>query len=553
MSSNKFVVIHINKNAYSVPEGLTLLSACVYAGFQIPRFCYDSRLPIAGNCRMCLVQIEGAPKPVASCALPITPNMSILLNSPIVEQARENALRYLLKNHPLDCAVCDQGGECDLQDQTSNFGSDRGQFSATKRASEDLGTHLLIKTNMTRCIHCTRCIRFAEDVLKMPVYGSTGRGEATLIGTFIDTKLHSSLSANVVDICPVGALTHRPLTTSYRSWELSPYPFFNIFNMEFNPITIFTQGDTIRRISSVGQTWLSNHNRYAFEGQYFNRPSPVFNPSFSIDQTFEGITLQIGPLVDHYTILFLAHHFLGHLTPRRLRTIHSIDLNLITSICIHHVNIENLAPNFFISLLDHAPHITFYYYDQYSNSSPYTNSPLAVNHITSDELADLPSDCLHIADLATPYNPNYLFLTNGPGETSALSVGLESFCRPFDCLLEPSKQLRIAIGAPQHSGRSHLTIDTHYSPGSTHFFPCASPYEHSSYVYATSNATIQTLTYFKTQSTTFLPTSIILHSLLPYILTHVTSTTLVPLPSRYVYTQSSLALHSPTLAHTNLL
>jgi len=211
------VELVINNNKFKVEKGSTILQACASIGLEIPRFCYHEKLSIAGNCRMCLVEVEKSPKPIASCAVPVMDGMVIHTNTPIVKKAREGILEFLLANHPLDCPICDQGGECDLQDQALVFGNDRGRFYEYKRAVEDKDTGPLIKTFMTRCIHCTRCIRFADEIAGVPVLGTTGRGASMEVGTYVQKMLDSEVSGNVIDLCPVGALTSRPYAFTARS------------------------------------------------------------------------------------------------------------------------------------------------------------------------------------------------------------------------------------------------------------------------------------------------------------------------------------------------
>ena len=203
-----------------VPKGVTVLQACELAGVDVPRFCYHQRLSIAGNCRMCLVEVEKSPKPVASCAMPVMPNMNIKTTTPLVKKAREGVMEFLLINHPLDCPICDQGGECELQDQSLIYGSDRSRFTEYKRAVEDKELGPLVKTVMSRCIHCTRCVRFATEVAGVQDLGVTGRGNMAEIGTYVSKLLTSELSGNVIDLCPVGALTSKPFAFTARSWEL---------------------------------------------------------------------------------------------------------------------------------------------------------------------------------------------------------------------------------------------------------------------------------------------------------------------------------------------
>jgi NADH-quinone oxidoreductase subunit G len=201
-----------------VPNGSTVLQACETAGKEIPRFCYHERLSIAGNCRMCLVEIEKAPKPVASCGYPVMDGMVVKTDTEVVRRARRAVMEFLLINHPLDCPICDQGGECDLQDQAYAYGSDHSRYAENKRAVKDKYLGPLVKTVMTRCIQCTRCVRFASEVAGVPELGATSRGENMEIGTYVEKALTSELSGNLIDICPVGALTSRPYAFVARRW-----------------------------------------------------------------------------------------------------------------------------------------------------------------------------------------------------------------------------------------------------------------------------------------------------------------------------------------------
>jgi NADH-quinone oxidoreductase chain G len=216
------VQIEINGMLISVKVGSTVLQACEAVGIEIPRFCYHERLLVAGNCRICLVEVVGAPKPQASCALPVTLGpggavMKIVTDSPIVKKAREGVREILLVNHPLDCPICDQGGECDLQDQTIIYGSDRSRIYEAKRSVEDKDRGPLVKTVMTRCIHCTRCIRFSSEVAGVADIGTSGRGRDTEVGTYVEKAMKSERSGNLVDLCPVGALRSKPYSFKARS------------------------------------------------------------------------------------------------------------------------------------------------------------------------------------------------------------------------------------------------------------------------------------------------------------------------------------------------
>ena len=212
--------ININGKEIEFEPGMTILQACEIAGAEIPRFCYHERLSIAGNCRMCLVEMDKSQKPIASCAMPAAEGMTIKTNTEMVEKARKGVMEFLLANHPLDCPVCDQGGECDLQDQSLYYGVDKSRFSENKRYVSEKYMGPLIKTQMTRCIHCTRCVRFATEVAGVPEIGAIGRGENMEITTYLEKSMESELSGNVIDLCPVGALTSKPYAFSARPWEL---------------------------------------------------------------------------------------------------------------------------------------------------------------------------------------------------------------------------------------------------------------------------------------------------------------------------------------------
>ena len=254
-----------------VPNGATVLQACEAAGKEIPRFCYHERLSVAGNCRMCLVEVEKAPKPVASCAYPVADGMVVKTDSPVVRNARRGVMEFLLINHPLDCPICDQGGECDLQDQAVAYGMDRGRYGEAKRSVKDKYVGPLIKTIMTRCIHCTRCIRFAAEVAGVPEMGATGRGEAMEVGTYVEKALTSELSGNLIDICPVGALTSRPYAFVSRPWELRKTDGIDVQDATGTNIRIDARGPEVLRIlprvnEAVNEEWMADRGRFSFDG-----------------------------------------------------------------------------------------------------------------------------------------------------------------------------------------------------------------------------------------------------------------------------------------------
>lgn len=244
-------------------------------GIEIPRFCYHERLAVAGNCRMCLVEVEKSPKPVAACAMPVMKGWRIKTNSEMTRKAREGVMEFLLANHPLDCPICDQGGECDLQDQAMAFGGDRSRFTdidhAGKRAVEDKDIGPLIKTIMTRCIHCTRCIRFASEIAGVNDLGTTGRGNDMQVGTYVEKLFMSELSGNVIDLCPVGALTNKPYSFHARPWEIRKIDSIDVLDAVGSNIVVSTRTGEVLRIlprenEDINEEWLSDKSRFACDG-----------------------------------------------------------------------------------------------------------------------------------------------------------------------------------------------------------------------------------------------------------------------------------------------
>lgn len=286
MSTN-LIPITINNRLYQVRANASILQACEEASIDVPRFCYHEKLSVAGNCRMCLVEVEKSPKPVVACAMPVSKNMIIYTNTPLVKKAREAVLEFLLINHPLDCPICDQGGECDLQDETLQYGSDRGRFFEFKRTVEDKECGPIVKTIMTRCIHCTRCVRFSAEIAGQETLGSFGRGQETEIGTYVQSFIKTELSGNLVDLCPVGALTSKPYAFIARSWELQKTDSIDFFDgtcadiliqtrklstpqYENGKIVYKSKEEVIRilpRFNGLMQdNWISDKTRYAFDG-----------------------------------------------------------------------------------------------------------------------------------------------------------------------------------------------------------------------------------------------------------------------------------------------
>ena len=271
----------IDGQEIEVEQGTVLIQACEQLGIEIPRFCYHERLAIAGNCRMCLVEVSpGPPKPQASCALPCADGMVVKTNTPMVKKAREGVMEFLLINHPLDCPICDQAGECDLQDQALKYGAGVSRYKEHKRSVEDKYMGPVIKTQMTRCIHCTRCIRFSSEIAGVPELGAFGRGEHMEVGTYVEAAIHSELSGNLVDICPVGALTSRPYAFVSRPWELKNTESIDVMDAVGSNIRIDSRGQSVLRVlprvnEAINEEWISDKTRHACDGlrvQRLDRP-----------------------------------------------------------------------------------------------------------------------------------------------------------------------------------------------------------------------------------------------------------------------------------------
>src|SRR6188472_2518561 len=272
--------LKVDGKEIEVPDHYTLLQAAEEAGAEVPRFCFHERLSIAGNCRMCLIEVKGGPpKPQASCAMGVRdlrpgPNGEVpemFTNTPMVKKAREGVMEFLLINHPLDCPICDQGGECDLQDQAMAYGVDSSRFKENKRAVEDKYVGLLVKTIMNRCIHCTRCVRFMTEVAGVPELGAIGRGEDTEIMTYLEQAMTSELQGNVVDLCPVGALTSKPYAFAARPWELNKTESIDVMDAVGSAIRIDTRGREVMRIlprvnEDVNEEWISDKTRHVVDG-----------------------------------------------------------------------------------------------------------------------------------------------------------------------------------------------------------------------------------------------------------------------------------------------
>ena len=288
--------VKVNDTDVEVEEGLTVLQACKQAGVEIPIFCYHEKLSIAGNCRMCLVEIEKSPKPVASCAMTITEGMNIKTNTSMIEKARKGVMEFLLVNHPLDCPVCDQGGECDLQDQSMFYGLDKSRYRENKRQVPETYMGPLIKTQMTRCIHCTRCIRFATEIAGVPELGAIGRGENMQITTYLEKSMESELSANVIDLCPVGALTSKPYVFEARPWDLKKTETIDVMDAVGSNIRVDTYGWEVKRIlprinEDINEEWISDKTRYACDGIQNQR---LDTPYLKSDNEFKKISWDLA-------------------------------------------------------------------------------------------------------------------------------------------------------------------------------------------------------------------------------------------------------------------
>src|SRR6516165_7506473 len=285
------VTLTIDGREVEVPAGTTILQACQHAGIEVAHFCYHERLSIPGNCRMCLVEIEKSPKPIASCAMPATDGMVVLTDSPKAVKARKGVMEFLLINHPLDCPICDQGGECDLQDQAMAYGFDRGRFTEEKRAVRDKYFGPLVETHMTRCIHCTRCIRFLTEIAGVEELGATGRGEDMEIGTYIERALTSELSGNIIDLCPVGALTSKPYAFVARPWELVKTESIDVLDAVGSNIRIDAREGQVLRVlprlnEAINEEWISDKTRFAIDGLRrgrLDRPYAGRRPKRAVD------------------------------------------------------------------------------------------------------------------------------------------------------------------------------------------------------------------------------------------------------------------------------
>jgi NADH-quinone oxidoreductase subunit G len=283
---------YINGILFQTNKNITILEACHSLNIEIPKFCFQENLKIAGNCRMCLVELENSIKPVASCAMPLANNMKIYTNTPLVEKARESVLEFLLINHPLDCPICDQASECDLQDQTLVYGSDKSRFFFFKRSVENKNCGPFIKTIMTRCIHCTRCVRFINEISENDNLGMVGRGNKSEISFYLNNHFTSLFSGNLIDLCPVGALTSKPYSFKVRSWELKKKEGIDILDGLGSNINIDVYNNQIIRILpknnfNINKEWISDKTRFFFDSLKYQR---IENPLLKINNKFIPIS-----------------------------------------------------------------------------------------------------------------------------------------------------------------------------------------------------------------------------------------------------------------------
>jgi NADH-quinone oxidoreductase subunit G len=296
-----FVNVFVDGALLQVKKGSTVMAACTQAGKEIPHFCYHERLSIAGNCRMCLIEIEGMPKPVASCHWPVAEGNKIRTDSKITIEARKGTMEMLLINHPLDCPICDQGGECDLQDQAVAYGNDVSHYHEFKRAVDDKDIGSKIKTVMTRCIHCTRCIRFATEVAGVEEFGATGRGENMQVGTYVEAALQSELAGNMIDLCPVGALTSKPYAFAGRPWELVDTHCIDILDGVGSHLTVQSRAGQVMRVlpreaDAINEEWMTDAARFSYDALHTNRlTTPLYKgKSIGWPEAFKLMTAALG-------------------------------------------------------------------------------------------------------------------------------------------------------------------------------------------------------------------------------------------------------------------
>ena len=347
------ITIEINGTEFLVKSNLSVLEACKYVGIHIPRFCYHETLSVAGNCRMCLVEVANSPKPVASCALPILNNMKIFVDTPLVKKARENVLEILLLNHPLDCPICDQGGECDLQDQTKIFGNNYSRYFFNKTTIEDKYCGPLIKTIMTRCISCTRCVRFGSEIAGVEYLGTLNRGGSSEIGGYLSNFFNSEISGNVIDLCPVGALTAKPYAFRSRPWELRSVESIDLNDSLGSNIYInYKESEILRVIPKVNKelngSIITDKARFSYDSEKFQRLSRIFSKEDSrfVEVTnWDTILTKLETICRSKNIVFVINNELDFESCQMLKEISLKYKN----ISIKNIDLNNSSSNYLVS------------------------------------------------------------------------------------------------------------------------------------------------------------------------------------------------------------
>ncbi len=295
--SDDLVNIEVNGVPLKARKGQMIMQVTDPADIYIPRFCYHDKLSIAANCRMCLVEVEKAPKPLPACATPVAEGMKVFTKSPKAVAAQRATMEFLLINHPLDCPICDQGGECELQDLAMGFGRDISRFSERKRVVKDKNLGPLVSTDMTRCIQCTRCIRFGQEIQGYPQLGTTGRGENMEVGTYIEQSVDHELSANIIDLCPVGALNNKPFRYHARAWEMQQQPLVSPHDAFGTNVYAHVLRGRIMRIvprenEEINETWIADRDRFGFEGIY--SPERATQPMIRVDGALQAVDWEVA-------------------------------------------------------------------------------------------------------------------------------------------------------------------------------------------------------------------------------------------------------------------
>ncbi|MBF8270489.1 MAG: NADH-quinone oxidoreductase subunit G, partial [Gammaproteobacteria bacterium] len=290
--TDNVIKIEVDGKELAARPGQMLIEVTDANDIYIPRFCYHKKLSVAANCRMCLVEVEKAPKPLPACATPVTNGMKVRTRSPLALAAQKSVMEFLLINHPLDCPICDQGGECELQDLAMGYGSDVSRYQENKRVVKDKNIGPLVQTDMTRCIHCTRCVRFGDEVAGLRELGGTGRGEHLQIGTYIETSMTSEMSGNIIDLCPVGALTSKPFRYSARTWEMRQHNGIAPHDAVGSNIHFHTKGNIVKRVvpaenEAINEVWLSDRDRFSYEGLYSD--DRLLNPMIKQDGVWREV------------------------------------------------------------------------------------------------------------------------------------------------------------------------------------------------------------------------------------------------------------------------